>query len=142
MIKLLHLRRRRLSFLMANVAVSVVTFVVVLLPGYLFPASVFGRNGNVFDKIECVFSKSWVLGVIFELVYVIAGGFIFIINTQRLRDMGCRIPVFISMVLLVLNFISSSFSWLVGVNFISIAIEVGLIVFFLIMLFTSSKECS
>lgn len=139
MIKILHRKRKRLSFLMANVAISVVSFIVISLSGTFFSVSVFEHHSNAFKLLEYGFSRSWVFGIICELVYITAGVLIVIVNTQRLRDMGYRMPITISILLILLGFASSGFSWLAGVNFISMTIDVGLIIFFFIMLFTSSK---
>lgn len=140
MIRTLQFRRKRLSFLMANVSISVVSFIVISLSGAFFSISVFEHHGNTFKTLEYIFSMSWAFGAICELVYVVAGFFTIIINAQRLRDMGYRMPVVISIFLMLLDVFSSFITWLVGMNFISIAIDTGLIIFFFVMLFTLSKE--
>lgn len=142
MIKILQQKRKRLSFLMACVTISIVFLVIISLSGFFFSVSVFEHQRNSLSLIESAFSKSLVCGIAFELIYVFVGLLIAIINTQRLRDMGYRMPVVISIFLMLLNFVSCFFSWLGGINFISIIVDVGLTIFFFIMLFTSSKVCS
>ncbi len=54
--------------------------------------------------------------------------------------MGCRMPKIISAIIMMLSFVSSFFTWIGGANLISIAIDLSLAIFFLVMLFTASEK--
>lgn len=125
---------------MANLAVSVCSIIAVAITGGVFSVSVLGHGRNILETLVYVFVESYSLGVICVLVYAISWVWLLVVNTQRLRDMGYGTPMLISILLAFLGFISSVFSYLGGVNFISLAIDLGLAVFFLIMLFSVSKE--
>lgn len=140
MIKVLQARRKRLSFFIANIKIFMLSFVVISLAGAFFSVSVFEYGGNSFKILEYVFSKSYSYGLLCELVYIVAGISSFIITVQRLRDMGCRMPKIISAIIMMLSFVSSFFTWIGGANLISIAIDLSLAIFFLVMLFTASEK--
>lgn len=70
-----------------------------------------------------------------------ATGFVFmLLNVQRLRDMGYRYPVVVSLLLIIFSQVSDFLDNLVKMNFISLFIDMGLLVFFIKMLFTESKK--
>ena len=63
-----------------------------------------------------------------------------LLNVQRLRDMGYRYPVVVSLLLIIFSQFSDFLDDLVKMNFISLFIDMGLLVFFIIMLSTESKN--
>ncbi|TGB56236.1 hypothetical protein CRI69_17000 [Escherichia sp. E4742] len=63
-----------------------------------------------------------------------------LLNVQRLRDMGYRYPVVVSLLLIIFSQVSDFLDNLVKMNFISLFIDMGLLVFFIIMLSTGSKN--
>ena len=86
------------------------------------------------------FSISFGYGLIYSFVVIVTGFVFMLLNVQRLRDMGYRYPVVVSLLLIIFSQFSDFLDDLVKMNFISLFIDMGLLVFFIIMLSTESKN--
>lgn len=86
------------------------------------------------------FSISFGYGLIYSFVVIVTGFVFMLLNVQRLRDMGYRYPVVVSLLLIIFSQVSDFLDNLVKMNFISLFIDMGLLVFFIKMLFTESKK--
>lgn len=89
--------------------------------------------------VDWGFSIYVVYGIIYSSVVFTVQFILMLINIQRLRDMGYRHPVVVSLLLIILTQVSNFIDDSVIINFISLFIDIGLWFFTLIMLFTKSK---
>lgn len=135
-------RRARLSYFLNCIFLSVFSFIVMNVITSVY-VSVFPGvkiNQPVSSLTSFGFSISFGYGLIYSFVVIVTGFVFMLLNVQRLRDMGYRYPVVVSLLLITFSQVSDFLDNLVKMNFISLFIDMGLLVFFIIMLFTESKK--
>ncbi|GAA3897735.1 hypothetical protein GCM10022405_23710 [Gibbsiella dentisursi] len=135
-------RRARLSYFFNCVLLSVFLFVVMNVITSVYVSAFPGVKINqpVSSLTSFGFSISFGYGLIYSFVVIVTGFVFMLLNVQRLRDMGYRYPVVVSLLLIIFSQVSDFLDNLVKMNFISLFIDMGLLVFFIIMLFTESKK--
>lgn len=138
----LYQKRARMSYFLYPILTAVLSFIIINIFTSIyvnfFPGVLIKQPVSRLDDFG--FSISNFYGLVYSSFFIICY-FIFILcDIQRLRDIGYRHPITISLLLMFLTFTSYVLSALVKMNFISIFIDVGLLVFYLMMLFTASKS--
>lgn len=135
-------KRVRLSYFFNSLMVRILIFITINTATSvyvnIFPAIKIKQP--VGRLLDFGFSISPCYGFIYSTILIVGVGVLMILDIQRLRDMGYRYPGVISIVLILLALFSEVLSIMVRINLISFLIDAGLLMFYILMLFSASKS--
>jgi len=138
---MLHQKRARMSYVLNSILVYILSFLAINIftSVYvnIYPGVVIKQPVSRSDDFGFLISNFY--GFIYSSIVIASYVILMFFCIQRLRDMGYRYPVVIGIVLVFLTQISDVLSAAVRMNLISIIIDIGLLIFYLMMIFTVSK---
>jgi len=139
-----HKKRARLSFFLNNILAAVIMFfsmnIFTSIYINIFPQTIIEQPVSVYTVKALLHPVSYFYSTVFVMALLIYQFVITILFIQRLRDMGYRHPIFVSLILVFFTLLSYVFLLFSISNIISTLIDAGLLVFYLIMIFTASKK--
>lgn len=137
-------KRARLNYFLNIIATNILSGIVINIVTSVY-INIF-PNTKIKQPVSFLpdfgFSVSFYYGFIYSTILITTYGMLIAFDIQRLRDMGYRHPMCVSLLLLVLKVFSAMLAIILSINFVTLFIETGLFIFFIIMIFSASKSSS